>query len=206
MRTAQLTAFFINHSKAINPKSRDKKTNQMKKFFTAFVLSAGLLLAGSSNVNAQIKIGYIRIDDMVAIMPETQKIDSLLERFQADSINPKYATIVSLYQYKDSVYRDSLKTPPAVRKQIEEELPSLIYQIQNWQQLVNQALESKQNEYLAPIYRKVYDAVKLVAKEKGYTHVMTKEALLVAPDADDMIGLVAAKLKVPLQKPNVNGK
>ena len=206
MRTAQLTAFFINHSKAINPKSRDKKTNQMKKFFTAFVLSAGLLLAGSSNVNAQIKIGYIRIDDMVAIMPETQKIDSLLERFQADSINPKYATIVSLYQYKDSVYRDSLKTPPAVRKQIEEELPSLIYQIQNWQQLVNQALESKQNEYLAPIYRKVYDAVKLVAKEKGYTHVMTKEALMVAPDADDMIGLVAAKLKVPLPKPNVNGK
>ena len=211
MRTAQLTAFFINHSKAINPKSRDKKTNQMKKFFTAFVLSAGLLLAGSSNVNAQIKIGYIRIDDMVAIMPETQKIDSLLERFQADSINPKYATIVSLYQYKDSVYRDSLKTPPAVRKQIEEELPSLIYQIQNWQQLVNQALESKQNEYLAPIYRKVYDAVKLVAKEKGYTHVMNTDVFLVAPDADDISFLVLGKLgiKLPQQdKPAVkpNGK
>lgn len=201
MRTAQLTAFFINHNKANKSEKSGQKTNQMKKFLTAFVLSAALLLAGSSNVNAQIKIGYIRIDDMVAIMPETAKIDSLLERYQADSINPKYATIVSLYQYKDSVYRDSLKTPPAVRKQIEEELPSLIYQIQNWQQLVNQALESKQNEYLSPIYRKVYDAVKLVAKEKGYTHVMTKEALLVAPDADDMIGLVAAKLKVPIPKP-----
>lgn len=176
----------------------------MKKFLTAVVLATGLLFANNSN--AQMKIGYIRIDDMVSIMPETAKIDSLLERFQADSINPKYAQIVSLYQYKDSVYRDSVKTPPIVRKQIEEELPSLIYQIQNWQQIVNQALEAKQNEYLAPIYRKVYDAVKLVAKEKGYTHVMTKEALLVAPDADDMIGLVAAKLKVAIPKPTPGGK
>lgn len=170
----------------------------MKKFLTAVVLATGLLIANNSS--AQMKIGYIRIDDMVSIMPETGKIDSLLERYQADSINPKYAQIVSLYQYKDSVYRDSIKTPPVVRKQIEEELPSLIYQIQNWQQIVNQALEAKQNEYLAPIYKKVYDAVKLVAKEKGYTHVMTKEALLVAPDADDMIAAVAAKLKVTIPK------
>lgn len=176
----------------------------MKKFLTAVVLVMGVLFAG--NAGAQTKIGYIKIDDMVAIMPETQKIDSLLERFQADSINPKYAQIVALYQYKDSVYRDSLKTPAVVRKQIEEELPSLIYQIQNWQQLVNQAMETKQNEYLAPIYRKVYDAIKQVAKEKGYTHVLSKEALLVAPDGDDMIGLVAAKLKVPIPKPNPGGK
>lgn len=172
----------------------------MKKFLTTIVLATGLLFA--NHATAQMKIGYIRIDDMVAIMPETAKIDSLLERFQADSINPKYSAIVTSYQFKDSLYRDSVKTPPSVRKQIEEELPSLIYQIQNWQQIVNQALEAKQNEFLAPIYRKVYDAVKLVAKEKGYTHVMTKEALLVAPDADDMIGMVAAKLKVAIPKPN----
>ncbi|MEQ1675736.1 MAG: OmpH family outer membrane protein [Chitinophagaceae bacterium] len=176
----------------------------MKKFLTAIVLATGLLFA--NNANAQIKIGYIRIDDMVSIMPETAKIDSMLERYQADSINPKYAQIVALYQYKDSVYRDSLKTPSIVRKQIEEELPSLIYQIQNWQQIVNQALEARQNELLAPIYRKVYDAVKLVAKEKGYTHVLSKEALLVAPDGDDMIAAVAAKLKVPIPKPGAGGK
>ncbi len=171
----------------------------MKKILSVIIIGVCLLMA--ADAGAQIKIGYIRIDDMVSLMPETAKVDSLLEKYQADSINPQYAQIVSLYQYKDSVYRDSLKTPPAVRKQIEQELPTLIYQIQNWQTIVNQALEAKQNEFLAPIYRKVYDAVKLVAKEKGYTHVMSKEALLVAPDGDDMIGAVAAKLKVALPKP-----
>ncbi len=171
----------------------------MKKIFTVLTLAAGLLLADSAN--AQSKFGYISVDNVVGLMPETGKLDSLLERYQADSINPQYAQIVSLYQYKDSVYRDSVKTPPAVRKQIEQELPTLIYQIQNWQQIVNQAIEAKQNELLAPIYRKVYDAIKLVAKEKGYTHILSKESLLVAPEADDIILLVAAKLKINVPKP-----
>jgi outer membrane protein len=177
----------------------------MKKFLSVIVVVAGLLLGNAAS--AQMKAGYISVDNMVSIMPETAKIDTLLERYQADSINPQYAQIVSLYQYKDSVYRDSLKTPPAVRKQIEQELPTLIYQIQNWQSIVNQAIEAKQNELLAPIYRKVYDAIKQVAKEKGYTHVFTKEAFLVAPDADDMIAAVAAKLKVTIPKnPNPANK
>ncbi|MFN8289095.1 MAG: OmpH family outer membrane protein [Chitinophagaceae bacterium] len=172
----------------------------MKKFFTVIFLAAGMMLAGKAG--AQTKIGYISIDAMVRVMPETSKIDSLLEKYQTDSINPQYAQIVSLYQYKDSVYRDTIHpAPAAVKKQIEGELPSLIYQIQNWQTIVNQAVEAKQNELLGPIYNKVYDAVKAVAKEKGYTHVLTKEALLVAPDADDMITAVAAKLKVALPKP-----
>lgn len=171
----------------------------MKKIFSVVVLAAGLIIA--NNAGAQTKIGYISIDNMVRLMPETSKIDSLLEKFQADSINPQYAQIVSLYQYKDSVYKDSVKTPPAVRKQIEQELPTLIYQIQNWQAIVNQAMEAKQNELLAPIYNRVYDAIRLVAKEKGYSHVITKESLLIAPDGDDMISAVAAKLKVTLPKP-----
>lgn len=175
----------------------------MKKFLTVVALAAAIFVTGGAN--AQMKAGYISVENMVSIMPETAKIDSLLELYQKDSINPQYAQIVSLYQYKDSVYRDSLKTPPAVRKQIEQELPSLIYQIQNWQQIVNQAMESKQNELLAPIYRKVYDAIRAVAKEKGYTHVFSKEAFLVAPDGDDMIAAVAAKLKVNLPKGNQPG-
>jgi outer membrane protein len=177
----------------------------MKKFLSVIVLAGGMLF--SVNVHAQTKIGYISVDNMVGLIPETAKIDSLLERYQADSINPQYAQIISLYQYKDSVYKDSLHpAPAAVKKQIEQELPTLLYQIQNWQSIVNQAMEAKQNEFLAPIYKKVYDAIKQVAKEKGYSHVFNKEAFLVAPDGDDMIAAVAAKLKVALPKATTGGR
>ena len=169
----------------------------MKKNLTVVVLALGLLFAG--NANAQSKFGYISVQNVVGLMPETGKIDSLLQRYQADSINPQYAQIVQLYQYKDSVYRDSLHpAPPAVKKQIEAELPNLINQIQNWQQIVDQAIQAKQDELLAPIYRKVNDAIRAVAKEKGYSHVFNKEAFLVAPEGDDMILLVAAKLKLKI--------
>ncbi len=168
----------------------------MKKILSVVAIVGLLAFAGSAN--AQTKIGYIKIDDVVSLFPETAKIDSILERYQVDSLNPEYASIVTNYKFNDSLYNDSLHTPKAVRDEIAKKLPTLIYQIQNWQQLSNQALESKQNEILAPLYRKAYDAIKLVAKEKGYTHVLSKEAFLVAPDGDDMLAAVAAKLKLKL--------
>ena len=171
----------------------------MKKFVVIVAIMG--LLAVKNTAEAQVKIGYINVENVLSLMPEVGKIDSLLSRYQQDSINPQYASLIQTYQYKDSVYKDTLKPPPpAVKKQLEEELPQLINTIQNWQQIVNQAMEAKQNEFLAPLYRKIYDAIRAVAKEKGYTHVLNKDTLLVAPDADDMIASVAAKLKLTLPK------
>ena len=59
-------------------------------------------------------------------------------------------------------------------------------------------MEAKQNELVQPIYKKVYDAIKAVAKEKGYTHVFNKEAFLVAPEGDDLIIAVATRLKIKI--------
>jgi outer membrane protein len=172
----------------------------MKNVVVLLAIVGLLGLAGTAS--AQTKIGYISVENVLSLMPEISKFDSVLSRYQADSINPQYASLIQTYQYKDSMYKDTLKPPPpAVKKQLEEELPQLINTIQNWQQIVNQAMEAKQNELLAPLYRKIYDAIRAVAKEKGYTHVINKENLLVAPDADDMIAAVAAKLKLSLPKP-----
>jgi outer membrane protein len=167
----------------------------MKKL-KVFAIAVSLLITGSAM--AQSKFGYIRVDDVVALMPATGKLDSLLEIYQKDSIQPEYASIVEQYQFNDSLYRDSLKTPKSVRDEISKKLPGLIYQIQNWQQISQQALEAKQNQLLQPIYAEVYAAIKTVAKEKGYTHVLNKEAFLVAPEGDDMIVPVATKLKLKL--------
>jgi outer membrane protein len=165
----------------------------MKKL-KVLAVAVCLLIAGS--VWAQSKLGYINVETIVQLMPGSAKIDSLLERYQADTIQPEYASVVEQYQFNDSLYRDSLKTPASVRAEIAKKLPGLIYQIQNWQQITQQAIEAKQNQLLAPIYKEVYDAIKAVAKEKGYTHVFNREAFLVAPDADDLLAAVATKLKV----------
>ena len=178
------------------------KKENMKRTFTAAILIIAILFAAPAR--AQVKIGYISVDNMVSLMPEAQSLDSLLGHYQSDTLNPKYAELVTLYKYKDSINRDSVhRAPETVRKQINAELPALIYQIQNWDQIAQRATQNKQNALLAPAYRKVYDAIRAVAKEKGYTHVANKEAFLIAPDGDDMTLAVAAKLKVkvPAQMP-----
>jgi outer membrane protein len=169
----------------------------MKKTFAAAIVITVLLFAGRAQ--AQIKIGYISVDNMVSLMPEALSLDSVLGHYQSDTLNPKYAELVTLYKYKDSINRDTVhRAPESVRKQITAELPGLIYQIQNWDQIAQRATENKQNALLAPAYRKVYEALKAVAKEKGYTHVANREAFLIAPDGDDLTPMVAAKLKIKL--------
>jgi outer membrane protein len=165
----------------------------MKKL-KVLVVAVSLLVTGSAM--AQSKLGYINLDNIVALMPGTTKIDSLLELYQRDSIQPEYNRLLIDYQWNDSLYRDSLKTPPSVRSEIAKKLPGYIYQIQNWQQISQQALEAKQNQLLAPIYKEVYDAIKVVAKEKGYTHVLNRDAFIVVPDGDDLLVAVATKLKL----------
>jgi outer membrane protein len=165
----------------------------MKKFLVALCLMMFIGIAGQ----AQTKSGYISVDNMVLLMPETQKIDSLLQIFERDSLNPRFTYVVSEYQRKDSMYKDP-KTAEAVKKTMEPELQNLVYEIQNWDAIKNQVIQNKQNTLLEPIYRKVYDAVQAVAKEKGYGWVYSQEALLVAPPGDNLLPMVAEKLKVKL--------
>ena len=169
------------------------------------MVAAVIFISGS--VMAQ-KSGYIRVDAIVSLMPETAKLDSMLRKYQADSINTQFAYIVQEYNRKDSMVngKDSAKTPAAVRTQIRQELEGYAYQIQNWQQITQQALQNKQQELLEPIYRKVDTAIKAVAKENGYAYVFNSEALLVMPPGDDLLPLVAKKLNVKVPPPTASVK
>ncbi|OQY92734.1 MAG: hypothetical protein B6D37_13380 [Sphingobacteriales bacterium UTBCD1] len=180
----------------------------MKKL-KVVVAALGLFIAGTAG--AQVKIGYISVDNMVGLMPETAKVDSMVQLYHTDSLQPRYNYTLSEYLRKDSIVngKDSLKTPAAVRAQIRQEMQNSAYELQNWQAIAQQAIENKQNELLAPIYKKVVDAIKTVAHEKGYTYVFNKEAFLVAPDADDLLPSVAQKLNVklpPQVKPGLNSQ
>src|SRR5207302_760552 len=52
------------------------------------------------------KIGYIKIDNVVALMPETAKVDSMLNTFQADSSQPNFNYTLTEYQHNVSAVND----------------------------------------------------------------------------------------------------
>jgi outer membrane protein len=167
--------------------------NKFKLFLSAFAL----ILTGSAMAQ---KTGYIKVDNVIALMPETGKIDSLIRTFQADSLQPRFNYTLSEYQRKDSAVngKDSSKTPPAVRAKMRQEMQQDLSELQNWQQIVQQASQQKQDQLLEPLYRKAITAIQEVAKENGYTYVYTQDALIVAPPGDDLLPLVAKKLNLKL--------
>jgi outer membrane protein len=179
----------------------------MKKLH-ALIVVAGLLIAGSAS--AQTKIAYIRIDDIVGVMPELNRdkvnMDTVGNQYLKDSIMPRLNYVQGEYQRKLQEYADTTK-PKSVRDQILKDLQNYKDELDGADALIQQVQQFKQQELLKPYYAKAKKAIEQVAKEKGYTHVLSSDIFLVAPAADDISLLVLDKLniKLPTQNPPANG-
>ena len=169
----------------------------MKKLKVLVVAACLVLVANETK--AQTKIGYIDAETVLYLMPEVAKIDSLITIYRTDTIGKEYNSYMSLYNYKDSIMRDSAHPlPAAIKEQYTRDLQELVQTLTNWQQIAQEAIQNKQQTLLAPVMKKIQDAINVVAKEKGYVYVVSRESLIVAPDADNLLPAVAAKLKVTL--------
>jgi len=76
------------------------------------------------------------------------------------------------------------------------ELSETYVKLQGYQQQAQQLYQQKQQELIEPIRKKAVETIQNVAKENGYGYVLTKEALLSSPPADDLLPLVKKKLGI----------
>ena len=175
----------------------------MKKLKLVAVLAV-MLIGGS--VSAQTKIGYVRIDDIVGVMaelaPSKISMDTVGQKFVSDSIMPRLNYVQSEYQKKLVEFGDTTKTK-AVRDLILRDLQGYKEELDAADNIIQQALQYKQQEYLKPYYTKAKKAIDAVAKKKGYTHVLNTDVFLVAPETDDISMAVLAELNIKLpNQPN----
>jgi len=171
------------------------------KRFKIFALLMGAVVAGSFSANAQ-KIGTVDVQGLVSALPEVQQVQADLEKYQKDSVGARFEQLSKEYAEKDSTYKNP-KTVKSVKDLLEKDLADLSMTLNNWQQIGTQAIQSKQQQLLAPLYKKVMDAVKVVAKEKGYTYLFHPDAFLTDPPEADDLTLVVAK-KLGLNIPNAS--
>lgn len=172
----------------------------MKKIL--FVLAVAFFTLISINSNAQqVKIGVWDEEAVLSFMPGIQSVDSLLQQYAADSLRPEYEKLLYDFQVKDSSYKaDSAKMSNSLKTTIKEELAKMFYQIQNWQQIQQQALQAKQQQLLKPYLEKIYKAFNEVVVEQRYTHVVKRDVFYIADRSEELMLRVLHKLKVPLPK------
>lgn len=168
----------------------------MKKVFTLITVTFTLLLLGNT-ASAQNKLGHASLEDIVSIMPDIRKADSLLQKFRKDSLENTLPFYVSEYKRKDSIAK-APSTPSAIKQTVQQEANNYLSIIQNWDQFTQSEMQRKQQEVLNPYFAKAFELINTVAKENGYTWVFKQDALLVAPQTDDLLPLVAKKLGVKL--------
>lgn len=172
----------------------------MKKLFTAMTLALCLLVAGKAE--AQNKIGYISSQELVNIMPETAKADTILNDLRNALVQNAQEKQTAFYAAIEKFNKDSATLTEAQKAVKRNDLTKMGQDLGGEEERIQQALQKRQQELIQPINKKAYDAVQAVAKENGYTYVFEKEALLVAPPGEDILQLVAKKLNIKLPAAN----
>ena len=167
----------------------------MKKLATIVLVVAGMVAATA--VNAQNKMGYISVQELVQAMPEYRKADTTLAEYQ-NALNQQYAERVQDFNLRDSLL-SSKDTTKYTRAQLEvkrNDLAKTYVELQQWNQRAQQMYQAKEEETMKPILDKARKAIQDVAKENGYAYVLPKEQLLVSPPGDDILALVKKKLNL----------
>lgn len=165
----------------------------MKKTILAV---AAILICSLAAVNAQIKLGHVNSTALLQAMPETKNADSVLTKF-GKSLEDQLKTMSAEYDRKVSDYKEkeaSMSEP--IKATMVKDITDLEDRIREFQQSAQDNIQKKKEELYQPIIKKADDAIKFVAKEKGYTYIFDSGVgvLLYASDSDDIMSFVKAKL------------
>jgi outer membrane protein len=161
------------------------------------VLFLGMMfmaLASAGTLNAQTKIAYVSLDEVVQLMPEYKKAMSEMAQFDS-ALQINYAETVRELNRQDSIFKaDSTKWSNAIRTANREKMKKLLVDLQGFEGSYQQQMQQKQEELMTPVAQKANSLIAEVAKASGYGYVLRKEALIVQPDADDLLPAIRKKL------------
>ena len=163
----------------------------MKKLIVAGVMALSFLSASAQN-----KIVYINSEEVMAIMPETEKANKELQEYQ-ESLGKQYDDLQKEANERSEQFVKDSATYSASMKEIKrEEIIKLIQRVNNFnteaQELAKQAAQKK----FAPIQQKAFEAIKSAAKKNGYSYVLEQSSVLVGPDGDNILPLVKKELGI----------
>jgi len=141
----------------------------MKTKFTLFIT---ILFIGFST-HAQNKVGTVDSDYIMARMPQLKTVQERISKYGAklDSIRKDK---IAQYDAKAKAYNDAVKTlSEADKKTKYDEIAKMNQEILKFRQNASQMMQLRREEYLRPLYKKIGDVVAQVAKEKGYSQILT---------------------------------
>ncbi len=183
----------------------------MKKLVLLFVLALGMITtqAQTTPAPANQKIGEADVDYIFSQMPEYKQIETELKSTETQLRN-QIDSKVQEFQKKLADYQANLNTMlDAVRQNTERELQMLQENLQKLQQDAQTTIDNKRSQLMQPVFDKVGKAISEVAKENGYTFILSQQiggldVVLYSDSTYNISDLVLKKLGVT-PKPQTSG-
>ncbi|WP_018479944.1 OmpH family outer membrane protein [Pontibacter roseus] len=176
--------------------------NKIKTLVAAFLL---ISFASFAQTNDQpVKIGYANVEEILSKMPERATMQKDLELY-GQKLQEQFASKETEYNTKLQAYQKGATTmDKVVREDKERELVNLEQSIQKFQYDAQMSIREKEQSLIQPVLVKIENAIKEVAKENGYTYILSEQAILEGPDNGNINNLVFKKLGVnPATQPAV---
>lgn len=134
-------------------------------------------------------------------MPEAKVVVKLAQEY-GQKLDSSFSIKVKEYQAKiDDYKKNEAEYGELMKKTLINEITAMEQDIQSYQKNGNTLMELKQNELMRPLYKKLNDVIEKVAKEKGFTQILTVQGNQFAymDQKFDITQLVMEKLgvKVP---------
>ena len=151
---------------------------------------------------AQSKVGTVNSDYLLSVMPESKIVVKLTKEY-AERLDSVFALKVTAYKNSLNEFRDFADSISQDTKTLK------LIEIQKFEAEVNQAKEAgtqlmrqKENELMKPLYKKLGDAIRAVAKENNYTQILTLQGneFAYVDSAFDITELVMVKLNIEKPK------
>ena len=139
----------------------------LKKLLLAVMVAAPMCLF------AEVKIGTVDTQEVFTLMPELKTAQASLEE-----VNKKYQTEYKALQeefnkkyqeFQQAIAKDSLPANIAERRQ--KELQDMMQRQEQFQQEAQQQMQKAQADAMAPIYKKLDDAIKAVGAAEGVIYI-----------------------------------
>lgn len=162
---------------------------------------------GMMSASAQVKIGYINTDELMSIMPEAAKINTELNEYQSTLQQQGLALAKEADSKRDQFFKDSSTFSNSKKEIVREELVKLYTRLQGYDQEMQEKAQKYAQDKIAPVKVKALDAIKAVARERGYAYVIDEasSSLLVMPPGDDLLNAVKTKLGIKDPAPTPAG-
>ncbi len=169
----------------------------MKRIIKAALIAGCVIFAGST-VKAQQKIAYINSQELIKGMPELAGLDKQLNDMKT-KLDADAKVMYADYQAKVTDFQSKEKTISETLKDVKvKEIQDMEKRIQDFQQRASEDFEKKRGELYDPVLKKAEDAVKAVAKEKGYAYVfdVTQPGIVYYEGGTNIMTEVKAKLGI----------